>query len=288
MASEVLAPAKINLTLHVTGRRRDGYHTLDSLVVFAGIGDRIEIKHADRLSLTLSGPFATGVPKDRRNLVWKAAQLLRLRRGVTAGAAIHVEKYLPHSAGIGGGSSDAAAVLRTLCKLWSVEPLPQADVLTLGADVPVCLAAAPRRMQGVGEILTPLTGLPPAGLVLVNPDVRISTSTAFAALGTKTGPTMPSAIPRFKTTRELADWLALQRNDLEAPARRIAPETEQALRALDGALIARMSGSGATCYGLYSGRDSAISAARKIARSRPKWWVRASALPGDQPIRAAT
>ncbi len=259
MTTEGFAPAKINLTLHVTGQRADGYHLLDSLVVFADIGDRLGFEAGPRMRITVTGPFAAGVPVDRQNLIWQAAEL--------AGWTGHITlvKNLPHGAGIGGGSSDAAAVLRAFGG--------GADALRLGADVPVCLSQSPQRMRGIGEVLEQLTSLPDMEIVLVNPRVAVPTGAVFGGLVSKQNLPMPEVLPEFVDTAGFCHWLAGQRNDLEAPARAIAPQIEAALEALDGALIARMSGSGATCFGLYA--EGAEQAAQRIAQASPTWWVRA-------------
>ncbi len=257
MTTEVFAPAKVNLTLHVTGQRDDGYHLLDSLVVFADIGDRLWFKSAPQMQIEVTGPFADGVPTDRRNLVWQAAELAGWTGHIT------LEKNLPHGAGIGGGSSDAAAVLRAF---------GGADhALDLGADVPVCLKHTPQRMRGIGEVLESVETLPELEIVLVNPRVVVPTGTVFSGLRSKQNEPMGDVLRSFGDAPAFCEWLASQRNDLEAPAREVAPEVRAALAALDGALLARMSGSGATCFGLYTA--GAAAAAARIAQAHPDWWV---------------
>tara|TARA_R110002049_G_scaffold29972_3_gene102051 strand:+ start:1817 stop:2686 length:870 start_codon:yes stop_codon:yes gene_type:complete len=264
--------AKVNLTLHVTGQRPDGYHLLDSLVVRLGIGDRLQV-HADPvLKLEVDGPRAAGVPTDARNLVVRAAQLLD--GGTGRGALVHLTKHLPAAAGIGGGSADAAATLLALARHWGL-PLPD-DATVLGADVPVCLSQGPQRMQGVGEILSPLPALPACHMVLVNPGVSLPTPQVFAALADKVNPPMPDAIPTFADAARLADWLATQRNDLQEPAVQLMPVIAQVLAGLEDALLARMSGSGATCFGLYPSVAAAQAAAARISAKHPDWWVAAA------------
>ncbi|MBH1973944.1 MAG: 4-(cytidine 5'-diphospho)-2-C-methyl-D-erythritol kinase [Rhodobacteraceae bacterium] len=265
------APAKINLCLHVTGQRTDGYHLLDSLVVFADVGDLIEVRAAPTLSLRVIGPQARDLPLGEDNLVLRAARAF----AGTAGAAITLTKNLPVASGIGGGSADAAATLRALARLWDL-PLPDADrVLQLGADVPACLAGRTLRMQGIGEQLAAVPDLPEAYLVLVNPGVAVATPAVFKALPSKINPAMPD-LPVFATTAELALWLASQRNDLEAPVMALAPAigaVKQALAAAPGCLLARMSGSGATCFGLFADQAQAQSARAAISAAQPGWWV---------------
>ncbi|WP_299550026.1 4-(cytidine 5'-diphospho)-2-C-methyl-D-erythritol kinase [uncultured Tateyamaria sp.] len=260
MAIEVFAPAKINLTLHVTGQRTDGYHLLDSLVVFADVGDRLEIAPAPRMGLDVSGPFSVGVPTDERNLVWRAA--------VLAGVAgqISLEKNLPHGAGIGGGSSDAAAILRVLGA--------EAHASALGADVPVCLLDIPQRMRGIGEDVTPVGGVPALDLVLVNPGIHVPTPEAFKRLRTKDNAPMEDRLNWLDHAAFLA-WLGEQRNDLQTPAASGNPAILAALKALKGAKLARMSGSGSTCFGVYADAQAASDAAAGIAKKQPRWWVRA-------------
>ncbi|TCO73002.1 4-(cytidine 5'-diphospho)-2-C-methyl-D-erythritol kinase [Rhodovulum euryhalinum] len=274
MTVEAFAPAKINLTLHVTGQREDGYHLLDSLVVFADAGDRLGFAPAGNLTLTVTGPRAAGVPSDGRNLVLKAAALF----GAGRGAAITLDKHLPAAAGIGGGSSDAAAALRGLSQLWGL-PLPDAAaVLSLGADVPVCLAPRALRMRGVGEEIAEGPRLPSMGLVLVNPGVEVPTPAVFKALARKDNPPMPHP-PGWATAAVMAHWLRDQRNDLEAPARALAPvigEVLAAIAATPGCLLARMSGSGATCFGIYDNRTEAEAAAAALRAQAQGWWVAAA------------
>lgn len=276
----LFAPAKVNLALHVTGRRADGYHLLDSIVVFAGVGDRLTVEAADALSLTVTGPRAAGVPADRRNLIWRAAELFPPGRG----AAITLDKHLPHAGGIGGGSADAAAALRGLAALWA-HPMPgQAAILSLGADVPVCVAGVPARMSGIGEVLDPLPPLPPVWLVLVNPGIEVPTGAVFAALAHRENPPLPSVPPEgWSDPAALARWLCRTRNDLEPPARAQVPaigEVLDRLEARPGCLMARMSGSGGTCFGLFADTAAARDAARQIAAARPDWWVVSAPVPG--------
>ncbi|TXI06033.1 MAG: 4-(cytidine 5'-diphospho)-2-C-methyl-D-erythritol kinase [Pseudorhodobacter sp.] len=272
------ARAKINLTLHVTGQRGDGYHLLDSLVVFADLGDRITVTPAEGLGLTITGPEGAGLTADGDNLVLRAAAAF----GVAKGAAITLDKCLPVASGIGGGSADAAATLVALSRLWRVG-LPDAGaVLRLGADVPVCLAGHPARMEGVGEVVRPLPhALPAAHLVLVNPRVQVSTPVVFKGLARKDNPPMPAELPRLKSLAELAAFLMMQRNDLEAPALSVQPvigQVKAALGGQPGCQLARMSGSGATCFGLFADPLTAAAAARAIRAAHPGWWVEAAAM----------
>ena len=272
--TEVFAPAKLNLALHVTGRRADGYHLLDSLVAFAGVGDRVTAQAADALTLEVTGPQAAAVPPGEDNLVLRAARAI-LPPG--QGARIVLDKGLPVASGIGGGSADAAAALRALAALHGLALPDAAAVLRLGADVPVCLGGRACRMMGVGEWITPLArALPPVWVVLANPGVALATPAVFAALETRENPPLPDTIPAFPDAAALAGFLAAQRNDLEAPARTIAPvigEVLAALAAQPGALIARMSGSGATCMALFAAEAQATAAAAALSRARPGWWT---------------
>ncbi|KIC16096.1 4-(cytidine 5'-diphospho)-2-C-methyl-D-erythritol kinase [Leisingera sp. ANG-Vp] len=272
MAVEAFAPAKINLTLHVTGRREDGYHLLDSLVVFADAGDRLQLEPGPEMILDVTGPFAEGVPADQRNLVWKAAE------GAGWRGRIRLDKQLPHGAGIGGGSSDAAAALRALSGqgIRTPEALP----LSLGADVPVCLTARAARMSGIGECITPVA-LPQLPALLVNPGVPVPTGAVFSALAMRNNPAMPEEFPEFDGPADCAAWLAAQRNDLEIPAMGVAREIEfvlDELRVTSRALLARMSGSGSTCFALYPTLKAAHFAAYEIEAAHPDWWCRAVTL----------
>lgn len=289
MASEVFAPAKINLTLHVTGRREDGYHLLDSLVSFAPVGDLLTISEGDGLSLRVDGPEAEGVPEDGSNLVMKAAALL------VSDADLHLHKALPAASGIGGGSADAAAALRGVSARGggdaSAEALLAAhgeEILALGADVPMCLHARPLRAEGIGEALTPLA-LPPVAAVLVNPRLQVSTPAVFRALERRDNTPMPETLPDMRDTADLIAVLSEMRNDLQAPACAVQPAILDVLArigAQPGCKLARMSGSGATCFGLFLSETEAAAAAEAIAAAEPGWWV-ASAVLGDCSALAA-
>ncbi len=265
------ARAKINLYLHVTGRREDGYHLLDSLVVFAGAHDLVSATDSDVLTLAIGGPFAAALQADPDNLVLRAARALAGATGRPPHAALRLTKNLPVASGIGGGSADAAAALRALASLWDVE-IPKNLPQTLGADVPVCLASTASRMAGIGEILTPAPVLPCCGLVLINPGLTLSTPAVFRA---RTGAfsVAPALPPSWPNVRHLADTLSSLTNDLQAPAEDLCPAISTVLAALRGdpaCLLARMSGSGATCFGLYEKPAGAEHAAASL--SRPGWW----------------
>ena len=272
------APAKVNLTLHVTGQRDDGYHLLDSLVVFASAADQLGASVAPDLRLQVGGPFATGVPTDESNLVMRAAAALQQARGVRLGAALTLDKHLPHAAGIGSGSSDAAIALTMLADLWNVAPLPPEapEVLALGADLPVCLRAPQvTRMSGIGDVLSPVPDLPRAALVLVRPPVAVPTQDVFNGLASKDGAPM-EPLPEGLDFDGFAHWLARQRNDLLPPAQEIAPQIGQAIAALNAqpqVAVAGMSGSGATCYGLVRDMATARQVARVIQVRQMSWWV---------------
>ena len=271
-----LARAKVNLALHVTGQREDGYHLLDSLVVFADIGDRLTVERADRTSLSIFGPFGDGLSADGDNLVLKAVALMH-----GAHAAILLEKYLPTAAGLGGGSADAAAALRALAGLYGSSLPPVHEALSLGADVPVCLSSRPVRMRGVGEVIDPAPGLPPFWLVLANPGVPLSTPEAFKALRQKDNPGLGSLPVRFADLDALTRWLRTTRNDLEPGAFALCPPARAAKTALErlpGCRIARMSGSGATAWGMFATEQAALDAATALRAQEPHWWVAAAPL----------
>ena len=297
IAVEVFAPAKVNLTLHVTGQREDGYHLLDSLVAFAPFGDVLHMSLSDVPSLRITGPERAGVPEDGRNLVARAVSLHAQASGAQGPIAMVLEKQLPAASGIGGGSSDAAAALRGAMALAQTDARAQVDgglslrvgeldLLALGADLPMCYHPAPARVRGIGERLDKIT-LPPLPAVLVNPRVEVATPAVFRALASKTNPPSPDQLPDWRDAAALIAWLGTQRNDLEAPAVAIAPVIGEVLAALnETADLARMSGSGATCFGLYQSQTGAAQAADAIARAHPEWWVRHGVL-GDQSERAA-
>lgn len=268
--AEAFAPAKVNLALHVTGQRADGYHLLDSLVMFANLGDRLSACLADQPSLSVTGPLAEGVPTGAENLVLKAAAWA----GQTA--AFELEKNLPAAAGIGGGSSDAAAALRALEAL-TVQAVDTTRLAELGADVPVCYFGRACRMTGVGECIEGLK-MPRLAAVLANPRVEVATPAVFGGLASKENAAIPD-LPVFLAASDLIVFLQdHSRNDLEAPARALAPvigEVLDRLWALNGARLARMSGSGATCFALFEEIGAAEAAAAALQAQRPDWWVSA-------------
>ena len=295
------APAKLNLYLHVLGRRADGYHLLDSLVVFTQTGDTLRVEPASELSLSIEGPFAEGLSTGADNLVLKAAHALAVTpakagvqsfpeksldarlRGHDRGAKLTLIKNLPVASGIGGGSADAAAALRLLRRLWRLEIGDAAlhgIAATLGADVPACLRGESVFLGGVGEVLTPAPALPPVGTVLVNPGIPLPTPQVFATRrGGFSSPARFSDSPA--DARALAALLAARGNDLETPAIGLVPKIAavlEALRASPGCRFARLSGSGATCFGLYDDMSQAAAAASWIAQREARWWVAPSAL----------
>jgi 4-diphosphocytidyl-2-C-methyl-D-erythritol kinase len=278
-AVKVFAPAKINLFLHVGERRSDGYHELESLVVFADVGDELLIEPAKSFSLALDGPFGGKLVNEQDNLIAKAARALGAKAGRSPDVRITLTKNLPVASGIGGGSADAAATLRGLVQFWDIKmPQPELHVIaeTLGSDVPACLLSETLWMTGRGEGIEPVPGLPPAPLVLVNPGVAVSTARIFANLKNRVG-IGQAAKPRADLSMlALADYFKSNRNDLEKPAREIAPAIDEVLQAIShsGALRTRMSGSGATCFGLFADDKSAEAAAAKIAEDHPDWWVK--------------
>ena len=285
--SSEFAPAKVNLFLHVTGRRADGYHLLDSLVIFPAVGDRLEARPAAELSLALQGPFAAALAAEPDNLVLRAARGLAEAHGLAPEAALTLEKNLPPASGIGGGSSDAAAALRVLDRLWGVT-VPDGLGIALGADVPVCLTAPePRRMSGVGEQLAPPPALPGFWMVLANPGATVSTAAAFAGRARGTSAPAPP-LPPLRDFDALIAWLRPLANDLEAPARSLCPLIAEVLAALGDAPLARMSGSGATCFALHADEAGARAQAERLRNARPDWWIAAAPVgqwPHGEPAR---
>ncbi len=278
------APAKVNLNLHITGRRTDGYHTLSSLIAFADVADTVTAAPADALSLNVDGPFAADLEGQADNIILRAARALAHATAVDRGAALTLTKRLPVAAGLGGGSADAAAALSALCTLWQVDPGPaklDALALELGADVPVCRYGRTARVSGIGEVIEPAPHLPDVWFVLVNPRVAVPTGVIFRR---RTGPFSESpgapGAP-LANAAGLAAWLSGSHNDLEAPACQIVPvigDSLAALAATPGCHLARMSGSGATCFGIYGDGASARTAAEQIRVAQPDWWVCAAPL----------
>lgn len=272
------APAKINLFLHVGDKRADGYHALQSLVAFTEVGDVLSFARADALTLKIEGPFGEGLSPGEDNLILKAARAL----GTGNGASITLTKNLPVASGIGGGSADCAATLRGLSQLWGLDHDDRALQTigeSLGSDVPVCISGRPQWMEGRGEILSELPPLKPLPIVLINPGVGVPTGKVFGALKERRGVEL-GLPPKFSGTSDLVAYLKGTSNDLEAPARAIAPEVNAVLDVIagEGALLSRMSGSGATCFGLFETEIAAGKAAAAIKARYPSWWVAPSRL----------
>jgi 4-diphosphocytidyl-2-C-methyl-D-erythritol kinase len=280
------APAKVNLTLRVIGRRADGYHTLESLVVFAGVGDRLTLAPGGRLALAVRGPNASAAGPVGDNLVLRAARALDAEIDGLKFGRFTLVKRLPAAAGVGGGSADAAAALRLLARanrLKLSDPRLLRAAAKVGADVPVCVDPRPRVMRGVGEILSKPLKVPSLATVLVNPGVAMPTKDVFAALHRLTRKPQPAAQARsvVRDRKAFLAFLESRANDLEPAAVQISPVVAKALAALrksKGCELARMSGSGATCFGLYASSRAAAAAARRIAAAHPQWWVCATRL----------
>ena len=276
------APAKVNLTLRVLGRRPDGYHDIESLVAFADVSDRLSFVPDRQLTLTVIGPRAGHIGEDAENLVLKAVRALATRITGLALGAFRLEKNLPVAAGLGGGSSDAAAALRLLAGangLVAADARLYEAARATGADVPVCLDPRARLMRGVGELLSAPLELPRLCALLVNPGVTLATKLVFsrwAPSANHSPPVAASALAKLRHGEELLDWLAGQANDLEAPAIALAPaiaDVLEALRALDGCRLARMSGSGATCFAVFSSDAERALAAKALRAKFPGWWI---------------
>lgn len=278
-----LAPAKINLFLHVLGRRADGYHSLESLVSFADIGDDLALDPGPALSLVIDGPMAAGLATEDDNLVLRAGRLFAEAFPEAGTGRFHLTKNLPVASGIGGGSSDAAAALRLLASANKIEPFDPKIMncaRALGADVPVCLETRPRLMRGIGHELGPVLSFLDQPAVLINPGVALETRAVFAALGLKPG---ERHVPPGTVDIPIAGMGALlrlrtaSRNHLEPPARKLASKISRVIDALDrqpGCRLARMSGSGATCFALFESDASAQDAADSIKAIHYRWWVR--------------
>ena len=290
----ILAPAKINLYLHVLGRRDDGYHLLESLVVFAAVHDVVTVRPNAELTLAIDGPFAAALATGDENLVMRAARALAAAAGARDGAAITLTKTLPVAAGLGGGSSDAAAALKALAGLWQVS-LPAGSLYSiaegLGADVPVCLHGTTALVRGIGEVIEPGPALPVMGVVLVNPGIMVSTAEVFRDRDAPfSGPGGFTVAP--DDAAAVAAGLAALRNDLTGAACAAAPGIVPVLAALDrdpACLLSRLSGSGPTCFGLYADEAAARAAAARLGAANPGWWVCPSRAPvsagSPQPVR---
>ncbi|MDE3059400.1 MAG: 4-(cytidine 5'-diphospho)-2-C-methyl-D-erythritol kinase [Pseudomonadota bacterium] len=273
----IAAPAKLNLFLQVTGRRPDNYHLLESLVAFTDFGDTLEIRPADDISLTVEGPFSAPLQDSGQNLVMQAAELLRAEAGVKDGAQIVLSKHIPIAAGLGGGSADAAAALRGLRALWNIA-IDNEDLhrlaLTLGSDVPACLLSQPLWLQGTGDEVTPVPMHAEAWAVLVNPGLPLATADVFGRFSGvfAAASDAPEAIDSLD---DLAMLIQLRQNALTPAAAALMPAINDVLAAIrnsSGCLLARMSGSGATCFGLYASEASARMAAETIHGKHPGWW----------------
>lgn len=283
-----LARAKVNLFLHVLGRRPEGYHMLRMMVVFPRIGDLITAEAASGLSLSVSGPFRDGLSTGGDNLTLGAAAALAARIGGARGAALHLEKNLPIAAGIGGGSADAGAALRLLARMWP--GANRADLhdiaFALGADAPMCLAQTPAIAGGIGERLSPAPAFPGFWIVLINPMTLLSTAEVFAGLERRENPAGAAPPARFVDLGHLTSWLSTQRNDMESAARKLRPEIGKVLSALAWdrtCRFHRMSGSGATCFGVYATEAEALAASDRLRAAEPGWWIAAAEVEAWEP-----
>jgi len=288
MAIGELARAKINLTLEVLGRRADGYHDLESLVTFADVHDVVTLDPGTEGRVTVAGPFAHDIGGE--NLLIRTLMLLRSAEPRLTLGSVNLEKNLPVAAGLGGGSADAAALLRAVrvANVNYAAQIPWHDIAAkLGADVPVCLESRPALMRGVGELLTPVARLPEANAVIINPRQPLPTSDVFKALGATvlaSAPRQPPLPPELPRLPDLIDYMRARGNDLERPAARLLPaigEIKAALAAQPGCLLAAMSGSGPTCFGIFADQARARLAADRIAGAHSGWWVKPTVLQGS-------
>ena len=292
-----LAHAKINLALHVGAERPDGYHDLESLVVFADIADAVTArpaaKDAAATTLELTGPYAVLLEESTApatNLVLRAAAAVAALGSRRRARPVHLclAKRIPIAAGLGGGSADAAATLRLLDRLWGLglKPKKLAEIaLSLGADVPMCLVSQPLIARGVGEIVTPVGGIPPLSVVLAHPGISMPTGAVFAGLGKEKRAGLPALPPKFQSPLDLVFWLRQTRNDLIDPARVVSRKAAAAAKALASdpdCLFARMSGSGAAAFGIFVKPAAAERAAERIKAAKPDWWVAAAMTGGSQ------
>jgi 4-diphosphocytidyl-2-C-methyl-D-erythritol kinase len=276
------APAKLNLFLHITGKRPDNFHLLESLIIFTQFGDRLEFAPSDHLQLSVTGPFADAIDTEEDNLVLRAARAL----GGGRGAHITLHKHIPVAAGLGGGSADAAATLRGLITLWGLEigdSELQRIAVRLGSDVPVCLRSQAAFVSGIGEFVSPVGVTGPLWLALVNPGEKLPTAEVFRHFYTT--PAASLEPPRLiDSLPELMDYTRPKYNMLEAAAKKLLPVIGNALEAIaatPGCLLSRMSGSGATCFGVYESQNEAETAVRLLMREYPKWWCVATGMYGQ-------
>jgi 4-diphosphocytidyl-2-C-methyl-D-erythritol kinase len=273
----ITAHAKVNLALHVVGQRANGYHELQSLVCLTEFGDQIQLSPEIDFTFKVTGPYSLGIPLDDSNLVVQAAKFMAQKHSRSLDCKIVLEKNLPIASGIGGGSSDAAAVVKALSQYWSV-PVPNEDeLMAMGADIPVCMTTGLTLMEGAGEKIMHLSDAPNWGLLLINPNVGVSTPAVFNALSNKNNPPMHNVIEKCVDVA----WLWHQRNDLELPSMAIVPEVSAVIDVLSSTphcQVARMSGSGATCFGIFTSIAEASTAAESIQYAHPNWWVVATKL----------
>lgn len=287
------AYAKINLSLHITGQRADGYHTLDSLCVFAEAHDSISLSPGEN-TIEISGEFSSNLVADETNLVMRALSLFQQEQGETQQYNVHLQKRLPIASGIGGGSADAAAMLRLLNKK-SRRPLSLDALnrlaLRLGADVPMCIASEPCVVKGIGEVIRPVELFPKCWIVLINPLISISTPEVFKNLDHKSNPPMPAVNAGFESMDSLIDFLKRTRNDLQAAASYSVPEINimhEAIASNESCLFSRMSGSGATVFGIFATKSAALSAQSDLRNRFKTYWVSASAVLSQSPTAATT
>ena len=272
---EEKASAKVNLCLQVVGQKSNGFHLLDSIVGFTEFGDHLSFKKSDELELTAKGAFSDQIPLDKSNLILKAAELLRKINNIKTGAHITLTKNLPPSAGLGGGSSDAAATIRGLSRLWGTD-LPEIDdLMKIGSDLPVCINQKTQHMKGFGEVLEEINTFPNLPILLVNPLKKVSTQTVFRMLKNKKNPPLSKYEKLFQAKKDWINWLLLQRNDLMEPAVKVEPVISEVLRLISKQISVEkvsMSGSGATCFGIFENKHDCDLAMKRVRLERPDWW----------------
>ena len=272
---EEKASAKVNLCLQIVGQKSNGFHLLDSIVGFTEFGDHLSFKKSDELELTAKGAFSDQIPVDKSNLILKAAELLRKINNIKTGAHITLTKNLPPSAGLGGGSSDAAATIRGLSRLWDTD-LPEIDdLMKIGSDLPVCIHQKTQHMKGFGEVLEEINTFPNLPILLVNPLKKVSTQTVFRMLKNKKNRPLSKFEKLSQAKQDWINWLLLQRNDLMEPAVKVEPVIYEVLRLISKQISVEkvsMSGSGATCFGIFENKHDCDLAMKRVRLERPDWW----------------